>query len=199
MPVFDFALRLNRAPTDDEIESLYEATGGDSDVEWNPDAGYGAVTVNREADTLTDAIVSAVHDVEQVPGLRVVGAGQDDLVTMLDIARRVGRTRASVRMLVNGQRGPGGFPHPVLVTTGGEKVWNWPEAAAWLRDQLGIAVEVPPHELMIADRLLVARAALAEEPDERDASRPWGPAAGVVGSPWPPTVRRPQQAITHCS
>jgi len=110
MPVFDFALRLNRAPTDDEIELLYEATGGDSDVEWNPDAGYGAVTVNREADTLTDAIVSAVHDVEQVPGLRVVGAGQDDLVTMLDIARRVGRTRASVRMLVNGQRGPGEFP-----------------------------------------------------------------------------------------
>jgi hypothetical protein len=70
-------------------------------------------------------------------------------------------------MLVNGQRGPGGFPHPALVTTGGEKVWNWPEAAAWLRDRLGIAVEVPPHELMIADRLLVARAALAEEPDER--------------------------------
>jgi hypothetical protein len=30
-----------------------------------------------------------------------------------------------------------------------------------------MAVEVPPHELMIADRLLAARAALAEEPDER--------------------------------
>jgi hypothetical protein len=167
MPVFDFALRLNRAPADDEIEALYEVTGGDADVEWNPDTGYGAVTFNREADTLTVAIVSAVHDVEQVPGLRVVGAGQDDLVTMLDIARRVGRTRASVRMLVNGQRGPGGFPAPALVTTGGEKVWNWPEAAAWLRDRLGVAVEVPPHELMTADRLLVARAALAEEPDER--------------------------------
>jgi hypothetical protein len=91
MPVFDFALRLNRAPTDDEIEALYEATGGDGDVEWNRDTGYGAVTLNREADTLTDAIVSAVHDVERVPGLHVVGAGQDDLVTMLDM-RRPGRT-----------------------------------------------------------------------------------------------------------
>jgi hypothetical protein len=49
MPVFDFALRLNRAPTDDEIEVLYEVTGGDGDVEWNPDTGYGAVTFNREA------------------------------------------------------------------------------------------------------------------------------------------------------
>ena len=167
MPVFDFALRLNRAPTDDEIEALYEVTGGDGDVEWNPDTGYGAVTINREADNLINAIVSAVHDVEQVPGLRAVGVGQDNMVTMLDIARRVGRTRASVRMLVNGQRGPGGFPHPALVTTGGEKVWNWPEVAAWLRDRLGLAVEVPPHELTIADRLLAARAALAEEPDER--------------------------------
>jgi hypothetical protein len=167
MRTFDFALRLSRAPTDDEIEALYEATGGDADVEWNPDTGYGAVTFNREADTLTDAIVSAVRDVERVPGLRAVGAGQDDFVTMLDIARRTGRTRASVRMLINGQRGPGGFPPPTLVTTGGEKLWSWPQAAEWLRDELGLPVEVPPHEIKTADRLLVARAALEEEPDER--------------------------------
>jgi hypothetical protein len=77
MPVFDFALRLNRAPTDDEIEALYEVTGGDGDVEWNPDTGYGAVTINREADNLINAIVSAVHDVEQVPGLRAVGVGRE--------------------------------------------------------------------------------------------------------------------------
>ena len=77
MPVFDFALRLNRAPTDDEIEALHEVTGGDGDVEWNPDTGYGAVTINREADNLINAIVSAVHDVEQVPGLRAVGVGRE--------------------------------------------------------------------------------------------------------------------------
>ena len=110
MPAFDFLLRLNRAPTADEIELLFEETGGDSDVEWNPDTGYGAVTVNREARSLTEAIVSAVRDIERVPGLQVIGAGQDDVVTMLDIARRVSRTRASVRMLVNGQRGPAASP-----------------------------------------------------------------------------------------
>src|SRR5260370_599481 len=54
MPVFDFALRLNRAPTDDEIEVLYEVTGGDGDVEWNPDTGYAAVPFNREPDTLAE-------------------------------------------------------------------------------------------------------------------------------------------------
>jgi hypothetical protein len=160
-------LRLNRAPAEDETEAIYEATGGDVDVGWNPDTGYGAVTVNRDAETLSEAIVSAIKDVERVPGLRVVGAGQDEAVTMLDIARRTGRTRTSVRMLVNGQRGPGGFPRPSLVTTGGEKVWDWPDVAAWLRDQLGLEVVVPPHELITADRLLAARVELDAEPDER--------------------------------
>ena len=167
MPTFEFTLRLNRAPSEDEIELLYEETGGDSDVEWNPETGYGAVTVNRVARTLTEAIVSAVRDIERVPELRVTGVAQDNAVTMLDIARRLGRTRASVRMLVNGQRGPGGFPRPSLVTTGGEKVWSWPDVAFWLHDQLGLEVDVPPHELTTADRLLVARAALAAEPDEQ--------------------------------
>ena len=165
MPTFEFMLRLDRAPTEAEIELLYEETCGDSDVEWNPDTGYGAVTVSRDARTLTEAIVSAVRDVERVPDLRVVGAGQDDAVTMLDIARRIGRTRASVRMLVNGQRGPGGFPRAALVTTGGEKVWDWPDVAFWLHGQLGLEVDVPPHELMTADRLLAARVALDAEPD----------------------------------
>lgn len=44
--------------------------------------------MRRCSTALTDAIVSAVHDVEQVPGLRVVGAGQDDLVTMLGQATK---------------------------------------------------------------------------------------------------------------
>jgi hypothetical protein len=166
MPTYEFTLQLNRAPTEDEIELLYEETGGDTDVEWNPDTGYGAATVNRDAQSLADAIISAVRDIERVPGLQVVGADQDNAVTMLDIARRTGRTRASIRMLVNGQRGPGGFPRPSLVTTGGEKVWPWADVAVWLHQELGLSIEIPPHELRTADRLLAARAALAAEPDE---------------------------------
>jgi hypothetical protein len=167
MPTFDFALRLNRAPTEDEVEILYESTGGDADLEWNPETNYGAITINREAETLTDAIVSAVRDVEAIPGLRAIGTGQEDSVTLLDIAWRTGRTRASVRMLANGQRGPGGFPAPAFVTTGGEQVFRWSEVAEWVRDRLGLAVDVPPHEVVTADRLLAARASLDAEPDKR--------------------------------
>jgi hypothetical protein len=166
MAPFDFALRLNRAPSEDEIERIYEATGGDMDVEWNPETDYGAVTVNREAETLTDALVTAIRQIETVAGMRVVGAGQEDSVTLLDIAWRTGRTRASVRMLASGTRGPGGFPAPSLVTTGGERVFRWSEVAEWLRDRLELDLDIPPHELATADRLLAARAALDEEPDE---------------------------------
>lgn len=110
--------------------------------------------------------MSAVADVEKVEGLTVVGVLQDDPVTLVDIARRTARTRESVRMLASGKRGPGGFPEPMLVTTGGEKVWNWPDVGGWLRDRLGSEVELPPHELVAADRLLAARRALREENDE---------------------------------
>jgi hypothetical protein len=167
VPTFDFMLRLNRAPTEDESEVLFEATGGDANVEWNPETDYGAVTVNREAETLTDALVTAIRQIETVSGLRVTGAGQDDSVTLLDIAWRTGRTRASIRMLASGSRGPGDFPPPSLVTTGGERVWQWPEVAEWLRDRLNLAVDVPPHEVVTADRLLAARASLDAEPDKR--------------------------------
>jgi hypothetical protein len=153
------------APSEDEIEALYEKANGNIEVEWNPVSEYGAVTFNREADTLADAIVTAVRDVEAVPGIQVVGAGQEDQVTMLDIAKRAGRTRESVRMLVNGQRGPGGFPHPALVTTGGEKIWPWPDVVFWLNDKIGLELDLPPHGITTADRVLAARAALAAEPD----------------------------------
>jgi hypothetical protein len=170
VPAFEFTLTLNRAPTEDEIEALYEATNGDIEVEWNPDRNYGAVTFNREASTFADAFISAVADTESVPGIRAVGAGQGDHVTMLDIARRVGRTRESVRLLVNGQRGPGDFPEPALVTTGGEKLWRWPDVAFWMNDHIGLELDIPPHGVITADRVLAARAALADEPDPQTRS-----------------------------
>ena len=53
------------------------------------------------------------------------------------------------------------------MTTGGEKVWDWLDVAVWLHDRLGLEVDIPPHELATADRLLAARAALDAEPDEQ--------------------------------
>jgi hypothetical protein len=44
-------------------------------------------------------------------------------------------------------------------SSSGEWFWSWPEVAGWFRDPLGAEVEVPPHELRTAARLLGAGAA----------------------------------------
>lgn len=166
MTSYDFTLRLDRYGylTDDEITALDEATGGDSTIEDGPDGVF--VAIGREAASLAAAIASAVADVEKVPGMRVIGVEQDDGVTLADIARRVGRTRESVRLYATGKRGPGNFPAPDWVASSGERFWSWIEVAGWFHVRLGADVPVPPHELLTADRLLAARAALAEETDE---------------------------------
>jgi hypothetical protein len=48
-----------------------------------------------------------------------------DLVSVSDIAHRVGRTRESVRLLADGRRGRGGFPAPSGSSAGGPGSWPW--------------------------------------------------------------------------
>lgn len=156
----DFTLVLNREPSENELDALFEAGCDDSTPEGE------LIHFDREGRSLAAAIASAVRDVEKVPGLEAVGVVRDDAVTLLDIARRTQRTYESVRLLAAGQRGPGRFPEPRLVTTGGERVWDWPDVAAWLRDELGQQVETPPPELALADRTLSVRHALRVESDE---------------------------------
>lgn len=160
MPTFDFTLRLNQEPSDAELDALYEAGCDDTAPEGE------LIHFDREADTLAQAIASAVADVEKVPGLAAVGVYQDETVTLRDIASRTGRTYESVRLLAAGKRGPGGFPEPSMTFGNGERVWHWSNVAPWLSDALGADVEVPPHELVLADRLLAARHALRTERDE---------------------------------
>lgn len=59
-----------------------------------------------------------------LPGATVVRLDQD-LVSISDIAERAGRSRESVRLLVEGRRGPGQFPAPVGVVGDGIRVWPW--------------------------------------------------------------------------
>ena len=129
---FDFRLNLENLPDDEEtFNALYEAGCGDGSFGWVDEAAH--VDFHRRGDSFLEAVTSAIRDVESVPPIRVERVETDELLTMADIARRLGRTRESVRLLVQGKRGKGGFPEPEL-GTGKWRFWRWSAVLGWLDD-----------------------------------------------------------------
>ena len=79
---------------------------------------------------------------------------------MSDIARRAGRTRESVRLLVDGKRGPGGFPPPLGIVGEGIRVWPWSVVLEWFDKVLGVDLGehgVPPEAAAVLDASFVVR------------------------------------------
>jgi len=98
----------------------------------------------RRAATFAEAVLSAVQAVERVEGVHVVRVEPDDLVTASEIARRIGRSRESVRQLATGMRGPGGFPPPAHSLRGQSPLWRWTEVADWICTHIHDAKMVVP-------------------------------------------------------
>lgn len=125
MDTWSFTLRLNRAPRDEEFDALFDSGLDDSAPEGD------LLHCDRAAPSLIEAAWSAARDVAKVSGLLAVRVVWDDAVTLRDIAQRISRTYEGVRLLADGQRGPGGFPSPWVETSAG-RVWSWREVLAWL-------------------------------------------------------------------
>jgi hypothetical protein len=148
MTTWNFQLRLNREPTENEFDTLYTAGLSDAGIEGT------LVDVDREAPSLLLAVASVAQQIRKVPGLRAIGVETQDAVTLTDAAQRLGRrTAESLRLLAEGKRGPGGFPTPI-VDTGKLRVYSFAEIAAWLREALNEDVPAPSRELVLADRAL---------------------------------------------
>lgn len=100
--------------------------------------GSFLLEVCRRTLSLPAAVARAFHDLSQaVPEATVLRMEADDLATMADIARRSRRTPESIRLLVNGRRGPGGFPPAAGRLDARTKVWRFADVAAWFRQTLG--------------------------------------------------------------
>ena len=128
MPEYSFTLAID-GDVDEKMDELFEA--GCDDATFGSVDGAHYADFDREAPTLGKAISSAIADVESVPGLRVRRVEPDDLVTVPEIAQRLGRSRESVRLLIAGKRGSGNFPAPASHLRRRNRLWRWSDVAAW--------------------------------------------------------------------
>jgi hypothetical protein len=168
---YEFTLVLDPGPgglSDAIVEQLYEAGLDDALVGESAEVTFADFT--RTAATLLDAVLSAIDDVQKVGSVRVVRVEPNELVTLADIAERLGRTQESVRLLVNGQRGPGGFP-PAISRVGSNKsrVWRWADVVGWMSDKLRGEVEWNREEwasLAVLNDMLMLRNDIAKAPKD---------------------------------
>jgi hypothetical protein len=154
VPTQVFSLVLDRRPTDDEQEALFGT--GCADALFGMEGGLPVAEFDREAPSIAQAVVTAVRDIEAM-GLRVLRVVDEDLVTLADIAERVGQSRESIRRYAAGTRGPGGFPPPVNPVREGTVFYRWSEVAPWFGSELGIEVSQNDPTLVLANLVIQAR------------------------------------------
>ncbi|GAA4680191.1 helix-turn-helix transcriptional regulator [Phytohabitans rumicis] len=158
MPVHTFTLILDRRPSDEELATLFD-TGCD-DVTFGVEDGLPVADFDRSAPMAADAIASAVRDLDSI-GVTARRLLDQDLLTLADIADRIGRSREAVRRYAAGTRGPGGFPAPVNPAREGTVFYRWSEVAPWLRDHLDI--DLPKVDLVFVVANLVLQTRLHRE------------------------------------
>lgn len=130
---FDFALIVGGVPelTDTVMDALFAAGCDDATVSMQHGLVY--LEFSRAAQSLQDAIISAIKDVVDAGiGAKVLRVDDCNLVTQSEIARRMGRSRQMVYQYITGERGPGGFPPPACLLTEQRPLWQWCAVSYWL-------------------------------------------------------------------
>lgn len=126
---FDFTVVVDsvRELTAAQAERLYrrctDATESEAD-------GVVRVSFSRKGRIFAEAVHRALTDLRKC-GLRAARVETEALVSSAEIAQRTRRSRESVRLLIDGRRGPGGFPPPVHVVGERFRLWRWPEVERW--------------------------------------------------------------------
>jgi hypothetical protein len=167
MNVYWFEVTVAGPVTEDDAENLGELLSAAGGIDASVQAGErgGTVLFSREADDAVQAIVSAIGDVEAA-GISVTGV-TEDLVVIDEIAQRAKVTSAAVRYWVSGERGPGGFPEPV-VKRQRASLYSWAHVSAWLSAaRLGAVdhvAEETARACALIDAALTVRQGLRELP-----------------------------------
>ena len=131
---YEFTLILTGISRLDQriVDALFEA--GCDDATPSLRLGRVYLTFSRQAMSMADAILTAIHNVRTANiGADVLRVDPCNLVTQSEIARRIGRSRQVVSHYIYGKRGPGDFPPPACYLADDSPLWYWCEVAYWLR------------------------------------------------------------------
>ncbi|MBK5221865.1 MAG: hypothetical protein JJE52_03115 [Acidimicrobiia bacterium] len=144
---FSFALEVEGfdVENDEHLDALY---GAFEDVGASVQSGRVTIGFVVAARGASHALGETTDRLEAVvPTVRVLRVDRD-LVSIPDIADRTDRTPESVRLLVGGKRGLGGFPAPCGTLGGGIRVWEWATVAGWFaqRDNSVEGANLIDHE-----------------------------------------------------
>lgn len=156
--VFNVSLVLENVElTDQDVARIFEAL---------PDAvpaqigGVVTVTSPVEAGNAEGAAFRLVDAVGTALPHSVASRLDQDLVSIPGIAERTDRSRESIRLLVEGKRGPGGFPSPVGTVGDCTRIWPWAVVLEWFANKLGEdlgELAVPPDVAAVVDACLATR------------------------------------------
>jgi hypothetical protein len=136
---YTFTLRFLSPIEDlDQLSILLYERIDDASLMGPDEDGSFLLEFDRRAGSLPRALTSAIKELlALLPEAQILRVEENDLATMADIAKRSGRSPESVRLLVNGKRGPGGFPPAAGRLDARTKVWRWADAADWFAEALG--------------------------------------------------------------
>ena len=112
MSEYDFTLILSGITdfNDEQVDSLFNAGCDDATVAQRSGRVY--MTFSRDAQSMTEAIISAIMDIRKANiGAGVLRVDTCNLVNQSEIGRRLGLSRQCAENYVNGKRLTG-FPAP---------------------------------------------------------------------------------------
>jgi len=146
---YTFTLLLVGLSPLDHLDALFEA--GCDDAIFGERGGMFFAEFDRTANSLAEAVGTAIAQVETaVPALRVARVEPDELVNAAAIAARTGRTRESVRLLIEHKRGPGHFPPPICWLNSKTRLWRWSDVARWFEEALGDRAADADEAMLVA-------------------------------------------------
>ena len=133
---------------DDFEDRFYNAGCDDALVSFQK--GHIIVDFDREAETIDDAIATAVACVVKA-GAQVSRIEPDPLVSLAEIAARSNLSRAALTHYSKGQRGSGDFPAPVARVTSASPLWNWAHVSLWLYTNRKLSLDDAVQAAVVAE------------------------------------------------